>query len=447
MRGLLASQVVPIRVIREGRNRSPRGVCYRVSMTQDPFSGSLSKLSRHCVSEAYKGYSLYDSHTSPIPFHRMGDAVSFYTNQVIKRSPINLRRLLGIKKGYNPKGVGLFLHALTDILEHDLPIQPSLIRDNVEEEATALFEWLLENPSSGYSGTCWGYNYPWPKRDVGLVPSFMPSSVVTGFNSRAIFNYYRFFGDERARATLASAVDFILNDIPRTESDEGLCFSYLPIERDRTINANLLAAEVLAYADHAHGTSEHESTIREVLAFTVNTQNAEGSWYYSFNMAGGAPKKQIDFHQGYVLESILRICTWSDIDYDEYRGVVNRGLDFYREKQFDSQGNGYWRYPTKWPVDIHNQSQGIITFSAFAHEDPHLLDFAEKIALHTVSTMQSGKGSFYYQRWPFLMNRVSYMRWNQAWMYVALVKLMVARQAAQRGDARTGESSSASEQA
>ena len=204
---------------------------------------SLEKLSRYSVAEGYQGYSLYDSHTSPIPFHRFGNVLSFYINQVIKRSPLNLRPVFGIPKDFNPKGVGLFLNAISDVIESDLPVSLALVNGTIREEARMLFNWLLENQSRGYSGMCWGYNYPWPKRDVGLVPSYTPSSVVTGFNSRAIFNYYRISSDDAAREALRSSADFILNDIPRTETSSGTCFSYLPIKEDQTVNANLLAAE------------------------------------------------------------------------------------------------------------------------------------------------------------------------------------------------------------
>ena len=34
------------------------------------------------------------------------------------------------------------------------------------------------------------------------------------------------------------------------------------------------------------------------------------------------------------------------------------------------------------------------------------------------------KGNFYYQKWPIITNKVSYMRWNQGWMMVAISTLM-----------------------
>jgi len=52
------------------------------------------------------------------------------------------------------------------------------------------------------------------------------------------------------------------------------------------------------------------------------------------------------------------------------------------------------------------------------------LKFSQKIAEWTIKNMQDSKGNFYYQKWPFLMNKVSYMRWGQGWMMLALSKLL-----------------------
>ena len=68
------------------------------------------KAHNYCEGEHFSGYSLYDSHNSYIPFLKMGKYISFYANQINKRSPINLRKVLGVKKDFNPKGMGLFLN-------------------------------------------------------------------------------------------------------------------------------------------------------------------------------------------------------------------------------------------------------------------------------------------------------------------------------------------------
>ena len=45
---------------------------------------------------------------------------------------------------------------------------------------------------------------------------------------------------------------------------------------------------------------------------------------------------------------------------------------------------------------------------------------ADSVLLWTLRKMQSRKGFFYYQKNRFLTNRISYMRWAQAWMFYAL---------------------------
>ena len=42
-----------------------------------------------------------------------------------------------------------------------------------------------------------------------------------------------------------------------------------------------------------------------------------------------------------------------------------------------------------------------------------------------IENMFDKKGFFYYQQWPFITNRISYMRWSQAWMFLALSSLIL----------------------
>lgn len=387
------------------------------------FVSSLSKLDNYCSHNDYKGYSLYDSHTSPLPLDKLGHTISFLINQFVKRSPVNIRKFLGVKKGYNPKGMGLFLHiySLQKKMKNPLGIE------NLDERIYFFLNWLKKNYSQGYAGHCWGYNYPWPKSDGIVVPPYTPSSVVTGFNIRAVFQYYLITRDETCLDMIKGAEQFILNDIPVTENKNGVCFAYTPVKRDMTINANLLAAEILANADHVFGRNKNQDTIKKVMDFTMIHQNDDGSWYYSHDTETGKPKKQIDFHQGYVLETIKRICDYSTLELSNYHDQIKSGLVYYRKNQFDDEGFAYWRIPKKWPIDIHNQSQGIITFSLFSDYDPEYIEFAGKIAEWTIANMQNSKGNFYYQKWPFFTNKISYMRWNQCWMLLALSKLLCKR--------------------
>lgn len=381
---------------------------------------SLLQLQQFCEREDFNGYSLYDSHKSPLPFKKFGRLPSFLINQVVKRSPINFRPIIGVKKDINPKGYGLFLHSYSLLSSHNI-----IDQDVAEEKAHFFFDWLKNNPSEGYTGHCWGYNYYWPKKDGSDVPAYTPSVVVTGFIARAFLAYYDKFGNDEVKDVLESCTKFVLNDVHLYKGEDGYCFSYTPVKKDLTVNASLLAAEVLAYTDFVNKEAKYTEYIEQVLKFTLNHQNDDGSWYYSFDYESRKPKNQIDFHQGYVLESLLRLYKYTNIEMSsESENKIKKGLKFYYNEQFNKEGWCYWRFPKKWPVDIHNQSQGIITFSIFKDYDENYLPFAKKIADWTINNMQDKKGNFYYQKWPFITNKVNYLRWNQAWMMLALTTLI-----------------------
>ena len=90
---------------------------------------------------------------------------------------------------------------------------------------------------------------------------------------------------------------------------------------------------------------KYQEYIEQVIKFTFNTQNKDGSWYYSFQYNTRKPKKQIDFHQGYVLESVLRIFKYTSLDSTQYKGQLQKGINFYFKNQFSKDGWAYWRLP------------------------------------------------------------------------------------------------------
>ena len=129
--------------------------------------------------------------------------------QIQKRNPINIRPLIGIKKGFNPKGMGLFLKAYCLLYLKT--------KDNsYKEKADFLFSWLRENYSEGYSGYAWGYNFDWANPG-GILKAYTPSVVVTSFVVDGLFEYYKLTNNRDAKRMIVSACDFIMNDLPVTK--------------------------------------------------------------------------------------------------------------------------------------------------------------------------------------------------------------------------------------
>jgi len=135
---------------------------------------------------------------------------------------------------------------------------------------------------------------------------------------------------------------------------------------------------------------------------------------------------QTDFHQGFVLESISNIVTLSEIKDEIIEQSLNKGCSFYILQQFEPNGRSLFRIPKLFPTDIHYQAQGIITLCRLKHNSSELHSFAKTIAEWTIENMQSKKGYFYYRVYKFFKDKTSYIRWGQAWMFLALVELIEA---------------------
>ena len=69
----------------------------------EKYNYSFSQLENYLISENFKGYDPYDILNSFIPFKKLGNFFCVLATQIQKRNPINIRRLIGIKKGNKPK--------------------------------------------------------------------------------------------------------------------------------------------------------------------------------------------------------------------------------------------------------------------------------------------------------------------------------------------------------
>ena len=374
---------------------------------------SFHNLSDYIEREEYKGYDPYDILTSYIPFKQLGKWPSAIATQIQKRNPINVRPLLGIKKGINPKAFGLFLQTYSLIYQKTK-------EEKYLEKADYFFNWLNTNYSKGYAGKCWGYNFPWSS-PAKYMDAYIPSAVVTGFVSKGLFEYYKITENkQQVLELMESACLFLDKDLEKVENPYGISISYTPVKKDICYNASLLAAESFAKAYSLNGNLKYKELAIRAVNFVIETQHEDGRWNYSRALDSVKERVQIDFHQGYVLESIFEIKNALEIDNKSWETALKKGVQFYIENQFFPSGQSLWRLPKVFPTEIHNQSQGIITFYKLKKYHPDALQFAKVIADWTTANMQAKDGHFYYQKFKTHTHKISYMRWSNAWMFQAL---------------------------
>ena len=369
---------------------------------------------RHYVEKAkFKGYDPYDTLNSPLPFHWLGKWGPVLAIQFQKRNPVNIRPLIGIKKGVNPKAMGLFLHAYSLLYQFSGA-------EAFREQADFCFRWLMDNPTEGFKGLCWGYNFDWAS-PVKTLKAYSPTIVVSGFVAKGIWAYYQATQSDEAAKALESIGEFAWEELPRTEDKNGICISYSTIQPDVCYNASMLGAELYARLWQITKKAEYLERAESVTNHTLAQQHEDGHWGYSVSLKTGEERKQIDFHQGYVLDSIFNVGQFTERP-EKYQAALKKGLRFYTQKQFNRHGRAYWRIPRKWPVDIHNQAQGIITHTRLNSFGPDTLDTASRIAVWTIQNMQHPSGGFRYKLYPYYRINTPFMRWGQAWMFLALTE-------------------------
>lgn len=376
---------------------------------------SLSLLEEYISSQAFKGYDPYDTLNSCFPIRAFGKKAALIAIEFQKRSPVNFRPLLGIKKKESTKGMGLLLSSYVGLynLSHDQSLIPKI---------NQIKEWILAHSTIHHGSICWGYDYPY-QSNYELVTKGFPTVIHHSYITRGLFDYFNTFKDPEVKSIILESKSFIINSLNKIIHDDGICYSYNPRSQNCIYNASLHAAECLARVYHLNGDEPLRELIKNALRFVISRQRSDGLWAYGLTSTGGEVE-QTDFHQGFILESIHEISNllqYRDPAWDQ--SMVN-GINYYKQ-QFSEDGVAKWRPDAIYPIDIHNQAQGIITFSKLGSLNENNLDFAHAIALNTIKNMQHpAKGHFYYRIYPSYTNKIPYIRWAQSWMMLALVTLL-----------------------
>lgn len=370
---------------------------------------SFERLRTFCEHNNFKGWDPYDGLNSTLfqslPFKK-SRFFRLVWIQFFKKSPINFRKIFGVKKDYNPKGLGLFLTGYCDM--YHLDPDPKTL-----EKIKFLVKEILTLKSKGYSGSCWGYNFDWQARAF-FQPKHTPTVVATTFISYALLDAYEILNDNIILDECRSACDFVLNDLNRTYDEDGdFAFSYSPEDSTQVYNASLLGSRLLSRVYFYTREEILISEAKKSVSFCVKHQKTDGSWSYSplpFH-------SWIDnFHTGYNLECISEYQKYSgDNSYSE---SIEVGFEYYINTFFTEEGISKYYNNSIFPIDIHAPAQLIVTLFRLnkLHEHKSLVD---RVMNWTIDNMQDKKGYFYYQKGKYYTSRIPYIRWAQSWMFFA----------------------------
>ncbi len=370
----------------------------------------FKKLKEYIESNNYKGYDPYDALKSPyfkLPFLKSNKLARFGTQQLVKRLPFSIRPLLFVPKGYNPVTLGLSIQAYAYLYK----AEPD-IKDSYFQKIETLIEEITKLIPTGFSGACWGYDFDWEARHA-KIPAYQPTVVATGIITNALFIAHQITGNIKAKELVLSAADFVTKDLKRTHKGDSFCFSYSPFDQQQVFNASMKGARVLAQAYSLSDNTEHRILAKQAVDFVVSHQKENGSWGYSLANAGGWTD---NYHTGYVLDCLDDYQKLSkDFSYSENLDI---GYAFYIQHFITLEGAPKFYYNNVFPIDCTSASQTILTTTRFGD-----IEKAKKVAKYMFKNMQKTNGSFKFRKFKYYTISTSFMRWSDAWMFVALSNL------------------------
>lgn len=377
---------------------------------------SIDSLYSWVSNNQYVGWDIYDGLNSNLTQKIKNPYFKMFLLQVNKYSPINMRNILKIEKGIDLKGMALFAQSYASLY-------------NTTKEEKYLIEMnrsidFIKNKSlkKEYGYDCWAsHYYPYITFDKSTLSVEAPDIIGTGQAIIALIDSYNITKNVDDKNIAINAADYLVDEFFQNEGQYPF-FAYSKSgskPKHITLNASAQAIEALSVVLSIGENPKYRSICEKAFQTLMQTQKENGSWDYSIHMDGSKKRAQLDFHQGYMIDGLLAYLPYSENKKDVIE-CIEKATNYYQNIMFHKNGSSYFRYPSPFPVDIHNQAQGIISFSKLSKLDDMHMEFARHVISWTLNNMQDNSGYFYYQKWPFFKNKIPHMRWGQAWMMLAM---------------------------
>ncbi len=384
-------------------------------MDNPVIKNALEGLEAFISKDDYRGWDAFDGLNSSL-FQKTPFSKSRFFRlawiQFFKKSPINFRKWVGVPVGYNPKALALFISGYINLYSQSN--DPSYLI-----KAESIYKVLIELVSDQFSGLGWGYNFDWQARAF-FVPKYKPNMVCSVFAGNALLDLYTATNNDEYLEKARLVSKFILDTLKLYETDNELCFGYIPGENTVVHNANLLGAAYLARLYSISKDEELKKQSNCSIRFSANAQSNDGSWVY-----GERKHHQwVDnFHTGYNLTSIFQYQNYcNDI---EFESNIRLGLEYHLKNHFTQEILPKYSNIALYPLDIHCFSQSLISSVILVDYWPDVLNFRKAILNNLFNLMYNrSAGYFYYQRLKHYAIKIPYIRWSHAWMFFTLSLLL-----------------------
>jgi hypothetical protein len=202
--------------------------------------------------------------------------------------------------------------------------------------AIHFLEELEKSRCAGYTHRCWGYPFDWVTR-IGTLYQGTPMITTTPYVYEAFRSVFLIDKDPRwldAMSSIARHAAEDIKDFP-VSGTASTC-SYTPFDKGGVTNAAAYRAFLLTSAsiDFPDANGEHYWSIAERnLNFVLESQNSDGSWFYSVD---GVRDFVDHFHTCFVLKALAKIDQLKPSE--KCRQAIDRGIEYYLGNLLNENG-------------------------------------------------------------------------------------------------------------
>lgn len=282
--------------------------------------------------------------------------------------------------------------------------------------ATHFLRELEESRSRGYAEYCWGYPFDWVWRG-GVLEKDTPLVTTTPYVYEAFLQLNEIEPRDDWKRILESIVRHVRNDIKDFRTSEaGSSCSYSPFGEGGVINAAAYRAFLLTSASQVLNEESHWKVAERNLNFVLETQNADGSWFYAVD---GVRDFVDHFHTCFVIKAVAKIYTLTG--HQGCKEALDKAVDYYLNNLFDAEGmpKPFSKAPrlTVYRSELYDCAECInlclLLRGVFPSLEPTLQTVLRTIINHWVKP----DGSFRSRRLHFGWDNVPMHRWGQSQMF------------------------------
>jgi Prenyltransferase and squalene oxidase repeat len=291
--------------------------------------------------------------------------------------------------------------------------------------AVHFLEVLKQTRCAAWERHAWGYPFDWQTR-TGTIKSGTPLITTVPYVYEAFREVYAVDKDDQWRQVMHSIAQHALLDYSdiKTSRLASTC-GYTPSSDDPggVINASAYRALLLTRAALDFSNPSYGEVAERNARFLVESQNADGSWYYSTD----GQRDFVDhFHTCFVLKALAKLETLTEDS--RYTQAIERGIAYYVRHLFDRERlpKPFSRAPrlTVYRRELYDYAECINLATLLRGRFRELDAILATVVRDVLDRWQKPDGSFRSRQLLFGWDNVPMHRWAQSQLFRSLSLLI-----------------------